>query len=186
MSRHGAWTGRAAWRAVALAGALVGATGLLAGCGGGEPASAPVASTKPAAAADASVDPAVAEATKRTTAALTVGRAVAPVEVRFAVGAAPRVGQPVDVELALITQVAVPTVRVDVRGAADVQVVDPAATVSLEKVQAGTLHTIPVRAVPARDGTTTLTVAVTLQQPTGPESRTFQLPIVVGRQAPAG
>lgn len=173
MGKHGAWAG--------LAVTLSAALGLLAGCGDGERAGTSAPAGKPAASTDAPVDPAVAEATKRTTAALTVGRATAPVEVRFAVGAVPRAGQPVDVELALVTQVAVPTVRVDVQGAADVQVVEPATTVSLDKVQAGTLHTIPVRAVPSRDGTTTLTVGVTLQQPTGSESRTFQLPIVVGR-----
>jgi hypothetical protein len=177
MGKHGARAG--------LAVTLSAALGLLAGCGGGEPAGTAAPAGKPAASTDAAVDPAVAEATKRMTAAMTVGRATAPVEVRFAVGAVPRAGEPVDVELALVTQVAVPTVRVDVQGAADVQVVEPATSVSLDKVQAGTLHTIPVRAVPARDGTTTLTVAVTLQQPTGPESRTFQLPIVVGGGAAA-
>jgi hypothetical protein len=161
---------------------LAGAT-LLAGCGGNEAANTAASAAKPAAAVDVPVDPAVAAAQKRTTAALTVGRSVAPVELRFAVATPPAAGQPVDVELALVTQVAVPTVRVEVKGAADVQLVEPASPVSLEKVQAGTLHTIPVRAVPARDGTTTLTVAVTLQQPTGPESRTFQLPLVVGAGA---
>lgn len=177
MGKHGA---RAT--TVAMAGLLA----ALAACGGDEPASPAATAARPAPVVDAPVDPAVAAAAKRTTAALTVGRATAPVEVRFAVGAVPRAGEPVDVELALVTQVAVPTVRIDVQGGADVQVVEPATTVSLDKVQAGTLHTIPVRAVPSRDGTTTLTVAVTLQQPTGPESRTFQLPFVVGATPPAG
>jgi hypothetical protein len=155
----------------------------LAGCGGDD-APARAKTTKPAETAEPAVDPAVAEATQRTTGALTIGRATAPVELRFALGSAPRVGQPVAVELALVTQVPVPTMNVDVTAEPEVRIVEPTASVQLEKVQAGTLQTVKVQAVPTRAGTSTVTVAVHLHQPTGSESRTFQLPIVVGSDAP--
>jgi hypothetical protein len=153
---------------------------LAAACGGGGGEASSVAAAKRPKAAEPAVDPAVADAMKRTTAAMTVGTSRAPVEVRFGLAAVPQPGQPADVELIVLTQVAVPTVRVEVRSEGDLNVVEPAAPVALDKVQAGTVHSIKVQVVPARAGTSTLTVAVTLEQPTGPEQRTFQLPIVAG------
>jgi hypothetical protein len=153
--------------------ALVG----LGACGGSDapaPSSAP-STSKP----DEGVDPAVAEATKRTTAAMAVGEGTAPVELRFGLAAEPVAGRPTAVELAVLPKVTVPTLRVAVRGDGDVEVAEPAQVVTLEKVQSGTLHTVPVSAIPQRAGATTLTVAVTLVQPTGEESRTFQLPLLV-------
>lgn len=169
--RHGTW----------VAAAMVACA--VAACGGGDAKEVGKAAVTPAA-AEPVTDPAVTEALKRTTSAMTVGPSTAPVDVRFGLAAVPAVGQPVDFELILVTQVAVPTVRVEVSGGPDLRLVAPAEPVTFEKVQAGTVHTIPVQAIPAMNGTTTVTVAVTLQQPTGPESRTFQLPLVVG--APAG
>jgi hypothetical protein len=89
----------------------------------------------------------------------------------------------VPVELALVTRVPVPTVDVELSGGPDVQILEPPSPVQLEKVQAGTLQTVRLKALAAKAGTATVTVTVSLRQPTGPESRTFQFPIVV---APAG
>jgi hypothetical protein len=151
---------------------------LLAGCGGGGDASTAKVAKKTAAASE--VDPAVAELVKNTTPATTLGSTMTPVEVRFAFAGVPAAGRPVDIDVAVLPQVAVPTVRVDLRPGDDgLRVVDPTAQVTFDKVQAGTIEKLRVQAIPERAGTTTLRLVVTLEQPTGQESRTFELPVVV-------
>lgn len=164
---------------------LVVAAGLVTACGDSkEPAKA---GARPTTAADAT-DPAMIELVKRTTAATTIGSSLAPVEVRFEYGAAPTPGQPVAIELAVLPQAAVPTLRVELVAPAELKIVDPAGPVTFDKVQAGTIETVRVQAVAERTGTTTLRAIVTLEQPTGQERRVFELPVVVpppGAAAPA-
>jgi hypothetical protein len=174
-----------------VTGILAGLTtlALLAGCGGGGDTSTAKVAKKTAAASE--VDPAVAELVRHTTPATTLGSTTTPVEVRFALAGVPAAGRPVDVDVAVLPQVAVPTVRVDVRPGDDgVRIVDPTAQVTFDKVQAGTIEKLRVQAVPERPGTTTLKLVVTLEQPTGQENRTFELPIVVpspgSASAPSG
>jgi hypothetical protein len=160
-------------------------TWLLGACGGGADHAGTSGPAKRTAKSEDASDPAVAEATKRTTAAMSLGTSRAPVEVRYAYAAVPEAGKALDVEVDVIPQSTAPTVRVEVRTDPELQLHSPLEVVEFEKVQAGTLHTVKVAATPTRAGTSTVTVVVTLEQPTGPESRSFQFPVVVpGAPAP--
>jgi hypothetical protein len=151
--------------------------GLAAGCGGGKGEPAKVAPKTPSAAE--ATDPAMVELVKRTTAATTIGSESAPVELRFEFAGVPVAGRPVGIELSVLPQAAVPTLRVELRSENELLVVEPSVPTVFDKVQAGTIQTIHVQAVPERTGTTTLRAVVTLDQPTGQERRTFELPVVV-------
>lgn len=165
------------------------AVALLAACGGDPPpAATPVAGPKPTAPAEASAgaapDPAVVEAQQKMVPAVTVGDASAPVELRFDLAAAPKPGEPFTVEFAVLPQTAMLSIRGAVTGSAGLEVVSPVGGVSFEKLQAGTVHRFQVTALSDRPGTRVVNVAMTIELPTGPVTRTFGVPVVVG--SPAG
>ena len=57
--------------------------------------------------------------------------------------------------------------------------VAPAAAQSLEKVQAGAVLHVPVTAQASVPGTHVIDIGVTLELPTGPETRAFAIPVIV-------
>lgn len=157
--------------------AMIVVAGLAAGCGGGKGEASKAGGKSPSAAE--ATDPALIDLVKRTTPATTLGSEAAPVELRYEFTGIPAAGQPVAIELSVLPQAAVPTMRVELRSASELRIVEPTAPAVFDKVQAGTIHAVRVQAVAERAGTTTLRAVVTLDQPTGQERRTFELPVVV-------
>ena len=162
----------------ALALGLLALACLLGGChrapDSATPAPAPPAS-KPTPSAAAAVDPGVAEATRTMAAAVTVGARTAPVEARYDLPAAPVVGQAFRIDLVVLPQAASPLVSVELKADEGLTVLDPVAAQSLEKVQAGAVLHVPVTAQGAAAGTHVIDVGVTLELPTGPETRALSL-----------
>ncbi len=165
--------------AAALALALVTLPGCQRG-GDSQTVSATHPAPKPAAPADAAVDPAVSAAQRRMAAGVPVGTSSAPVEVRFDLASVPAPGQPFQLDVAVFAQAPAPVLRIDVAGGAGLTIADPAGTVVLEKVQAGTVQHVPVTAASPGAGTRVFNVKVTLELPSGAESRGFAFPVVVG------
>lgn len=175
-------------RALAIA-ALGGLLALLACHRQGDPAtSAPPpgsASRKLAPQGEPDSYGAVADANRKMAAGVPVGASTAPVEVRFDLASVPVAGQPFDVNVAVLPAAPAPVLRIDVRGGEGLAIVKPDGTVSIEKVQAGTLERLTVTASAATPGTRVLGITVTLELPTGTESRNFAFPVVVGPAAAA-
>lgn len=174
---------------------LIGAMALvLAACGSGEQpperpaAAAPAASAAPQAETAAPEQPTETElerARREMVNAVTVGASTAPVEMRFDVPEAPTPGRPFTVEVAVLPAAPVLTLRGAVTGSAGLEVVAPAAPVTLEKLQAGSVHRFEVTALSPRAGTRVVNVEVTLELATGPASRTFSVPVVVAAREAA-
>jgi hypothetical protein len=140
---------------------------------------------KPVATNDAAVDPAVAEANRTMAAGVPMGTTTAPVEVRFDVPRVPVAGQPFEVRVAVLPQALAPVLRIEIEPSEGLAVTEPEGPLAREKVGAGTLERVTVKASSATPGTRILTVKVTLELPTGAESRAFAFPLVV-RAASAG
>jgi hypothetical protein len=171
----------------AVAAALALALLTLAGCQRGS-GTAPKAGAAPpapqrAAPVEAAVDPAVTDATRRMAAGVPVGESTAPVEVRFDLVSVPAPGQPFQLDVAVLAQAPAPVLRIDVAGGAGLTIADPSGTVVLEKIQAGTVQHVPVTAASSGPGTRIFNVKVTLELPSGAESRGFAFPVIVGGSA---
>jgi hypothetical protein len=168
-----------------VAAALMLALAALPGCQRGsstQPAGAAKPTPKAAAPADTGVDPAV-DATRRMAVGVPVGTSTAPVEVRFDLPNVPAPGQPFQLDVAVLLQAPAPLLRIDVAGGAGLTIADPPGTVVLEKVQAGTVQHVAVTAASSGPGTRVFNVKVTLDLPTGAESRAFAFPVIVGGSA---
>jgi hypothetical protein len=140
---------------------------------------------KPVVPAEPPVDPAVAEANRTMAAGVPVGATTAPVDVRFDLPSVPIAGRPFEVRVAVLPQALAPVLRIEVDASEGLVVAEPDGPLSREKVQAGTLEEVTVRATAATAGTRILTVKVTLELPSGPESRAFAFPVVVAAHAAA-
>ena len=164
---------------VLLIAAAAGAV-LLTACHRGENAASTAAKkAAPTAAPTADVDPAVASAMKTMAPGVGLGPSDAPVDVRFGLPAWPVSGQPFKVQVAVLPSAAIPTLRVDVTSDADLQIVEPTASVALEKVAAGTAQTVEITAQSSEPGARVINVTVTAELPTGPLARAFAYPVIV-------
>ena len=144
---------------------------------------ATAAAPKLPARADAGGDPAVADVMRTMAAAVTVGPRTAPVDARYDLPAAPVTGQTFRLDIAVLPQAASPLVRVELAASEGLKLLDPVTAQSLERVPAGAVLRVPVTAQASVPGTQVIDVAVTLELPTGPESRAFAIPVIVAGTA---
>jgi hypothetical protein len=165
----------------ASVGLLLAALTGVAACHRGEQTDTPTSPAKSATrtAAPVDADP-VAEATRRMAAGVPMGAGTAAVDVRFDLPSAPAAGRPFDVEIAVLPQAPSPVLHIDLQPGDGIAVQSMDGALSVEKVQAGSLARVVVRAVAATPGTRIFGVKVTLEEPTGAETREFAFPVVVG------
>lgn len=190
MTRRGRTTATVAartWLGVAWA---VAATCFVGGCHADKGASSTPSSrntAKRATAADAAVDPAVAEVSRTMAPGVPLGvgaTAEAPLEVRFNLASVPAPGTTFKVDVAVLPALTAPVLRLAVTGGEGLTVIEPEGPVTFEKVQAGSVARLAVKATSAVAGTRIVLVRATLDLPDGPESRTFAYPLVVGALTP--
>ena len=168
---------------LALAGLAL-ATLLSGGCHSGE-GDATAALRKPAAKkapapTEPAIDPAVAEANRTMASGVPIGSSTAPLEVRFDLGSVPRPGETFQIEVAVLPGAPAPVLRLEVTGGDGLTIVEPDGFVAVEKVQAGSVTRLRIRASSAAAGTRLVQVRATLELPSGPESRVFAFPVVIG------
>jgi hypothetical protein len=186
-SRGGATARTPVWRGVAWA---LAATGLVGGChpDGGSSANPSSRSTaKRPVVTEAAVDPAVAEVNRTMAPGVPLGVGAAaetPLDVRFNLASVPAPGDTFKVDVAVLPTLTAPVLRLAVSGGEGLTVLEPEGPVTIEKVQAGSVARLVIKATSATAGTRIVLVRATLDLPGGPESRTFAYPLVVGAQAP--
>ena len=166
----------------AALGLLLATVAGLAGCQRSDTEATPATAGGPAAHASAapSVDAGVASAMRTMAAGVRMGAGNAPVEVRFELSSVPVQGQPFEVDVAVLPQATTPVLRIAIEGGSGLSLLAPAAPVAIEKVQAGSVEHVTVRATSTDAGTRVLTVKVTFDFPAGAESRDFAFPLIVG------
>jgi len=161
---------------------------LLGGCHSGSQGPAAVAG-KPAAkkaaapSAEQNVDPAVAEANRTMVSGVQIGTSAAPLDIRFDLSTVPVPGEPFEIDVAVLPDAPAPVLRLEVTGGEALSIIDPDGPVAFEKIQAGTVTRLKVRASSATAGTRLVVVRATLDLPGGPESRVFAFPVVIGGPA---
>jgi hypothetical protein len=154
------------------------------GCGSDpEPeAAATPPAPQPAAAAQASAPtPAapVENPTARMARAVGNGKPGAAVDIRYEFVAKPAVGQPTELEIALVPSAGVDSLEAKVSGMDGITLAGPL-TASFEGVEAGKPYMHKVSVLPDRSGVYYVTVSVTTQIGGQALARTFSIPFVVG------
>jgi hypothetical protein len=145
------------------------------------PAATGVARTKPAAPAAAKAGPTAAEQTAGMVQAPTLGKSQVPVELKFDLPQKPKVGQPIEINVALIPQVAAGSVTLQVSGADDLTVASGAGQFDIPAAEAGEVYRQTLKVTPNADGVSLVGVTVSIKNDIGTEQRVFSIPIIAER-----
>jgi hypothetical protein len=103
-----------------------------------------------------------------------------PVDLKFDITQRPKVGQPLDIELALIAQIAASPAIILASGADDVSVVG-AKQFDIPSVEPGEVYRETVSVTPNAEGVVVLGVTVSLKHDEVLEQRVFSIPIIAER-----
>jgi hypothetical protein len=160
---------------------------LLAACDrdkGSTPATAPVATSSKV--VDTQRGPTAKEQTVGMVEAVTVGKSTAPVAVKFDVKARPTVGQPLEVVLAIMPQVAADPVVLTLTDSPGLQLAAGNPSNDIAAAQPDQVYRQTVTLTPTAEGVHLLGFTVSLKHDEITESRTFSVPIIVGAGGDGG
>lgn len=167
--------------ALALSAAL-----LLGACGSGDnPSSATSSYNAKARKAQQAKAKAGAEDLSDMVAAVTAAKSGPPVEVKFALGQKPEVGQPLDVNVAVVPGAPPPlSISVTFQSVDGLEIVSGGDPVKVDKPADGTPIRRTVKVLPKQDGIFSVSAVVTLTEPHESPVRTFEIPIIAGQGVP--
>lgn len=113
--------------------------------------------------------------------AAAVGKSQAPVELKFDVAQRPKVGQPVDINLALIAQISASPVTIQAAAADDVSVAPGGEKFEIASEEAGEVYRHTLNVTPNAEGVVLVNVTVLLKHDEVLDQRAFSIPIIVER-----
>ncbi|HEX6506912.1 MAG TPA: hypothetical protein VF221_04700, partial [Chloroflexota bacterium] len=97
----------------------------------------------------------------------------------------PEVGQPMDLEIAVVPRAPVPdTISASFQVADGLEIVDGSQLDRVDKVVEGTPIRHVVKVIPKRDGIFAVTAAVSFVQANQEWTRTFSIPVIAGQGLP--
>jgi hypothetical protein len=103
------------------------------------------------------------------------------VELKFDLSQRPKVGQPLEVNLALIAQISASPATIQVSGADDVSVAPGANQFEIAAEEAGEVYRHTVNVTPNAEGVVLLDVTVQLKHDEMVDKREFSIPIIAER-----
>jgi hypothetical protein len=108
------------------------------------------------------------------------GKSQVPVELKFDITQRPKVGQPLDINLALIAQITASPATIQVSGTDDVSVAG-AKQFDIPSAEAGEVYRETVNVTPNAEGVVLLGVTVSLKHDEVLDQRVFSIPIIAER-----
>ena len=163
---------------------LLCAAAVLAACNrdpGSAPAANAVSHVNPKAPVAPKPGATAAEQTAGMVEAAAQGKSTVPVELKFDIAQRPKVGQPLDINLALIAQIPASSATIQVNGGDDVTVAAGANQFEIPSEEAGEVYRQTVNVTPNAEGVVLLGVTVTLKHDELVDQRTFSIPIIAER-----
>jgi uncharacterized lipoprotein len=145
------------------------------------PAARPVSQTKPKAVAAPAPAATAAEQTAGMVQAAAQGKSQVPVELKYDITQRPKVGQPLDINLALIAQIAASSATIQLAGADDLTVPPGANQFDIPSEEAGEVYRETVHVTPNAEGVVLLGVTVLLKHDEIVDQRVFSIPIIAER-----
>jgi hypothetical protein len=125
--------------------------------------------------------PTAAEKTAGMVQAATQGKSQVPVELKFDLGARPKVGQSLEINLALIAQISASPATLQVNGADGLTVAAGANQFDIPAEEAGEVYRQTVSVTPTAEGVLLVGVTVLLKHDEITDQRAFSIPIIAER-----
>ena len=110
--------------------------------------------------------------------AVTVGKSAVPIAVKFDLASRPTLGQPLQIALAVVPQIA-GAARVKVTGSDGLKVAPGSATIDIPSIDPTQAYRINVIATPTADGVQLLDLTVSVTHDSSTDTRSFSIPIIV-------
>ena len=143
------------------------------------PATAP--QVKPKAAVAQKLGPTAAEQTVGMVEAAAQGKSVAPVALKFELPQRPKVGQPMDINLAVISQVDASATTLQISGGDGITVSGGAAQFDIAATQAGDVVRQTVNVTPTDEGVLLVGVSVSFKHDEITDTKAFAIPIIADK-----
>jgi len=163
---------------------LLCAVTLLSACNkdSGSPApSNAVARPKPKAPVVSKSGPTAAQQTAGMVQAANQGKSQLPVELKFDLGGRPKVGQPLEINLALVAQIDGGPAAIQVSDAEGLTVAPGASQFDIPSAEAGEVYRHTVKVTPNTEGVLLLGVTISLKHDDVADQRAFSIPIIAER-----
>jgi hypothetical protein len=125
--------------------------------------------------------PSVAEQTAGMVEAAVQGKTQAPVQVKFDLAQRPKVGQPLDISLAIIPQVSASPATIQISGGDDVTVAAGAGTFDIATAEADEVYRKTVNVTPTAEGVLLVGVSVSLRHDEITDVTAFSIPIIADK-----
>jgi hypothetical protein len=113
--------------------------------------------------------------------AVSQGKSQAPIELKFDLGARPKVGQPLQIDLALIAQIPGNPATIQVNGAEGITVDAGANQFDIPAAEAGEVYKKTASVTPNAEGVLLVGVTVSLKHDEITDSKAFSIPIIAER-----
>ena len=141
----------------------------------------PATQIKPRAPAAPRPGATAAEQTAGMVQAAAQGKSQVPVELKYDITQRPKVGQPLDIDLALVAQIAASPASIQVTGADDVSVAPSPNQFDIPLEEAGEVYRETIHVTPNAEGVVLLGVTVVLKHDEIVDQRVFSIPIIAER-----
>jgi hypothetical protein len=125
--------------------------------------------------------PTAAELTTGMVEAVSQGKSQLPVQLKFDLRQKPTVGQPLDVDIAVMPQIDAGGAEVQVTGGDGLTVAAGANPIELSSVQADEVYRQSFKVTPTAEGVLLLGLTVSLKHDEMTESRVFSIPVIAER-----
>jgi hypothetical protein len=149
------------------------------GDSGAPPQAAPTPHVR--AALPAKKGPTAAELTAGMVEAVSQGKSDLGVQLKFSLREKPTVGQPLDIDIAVMPQIDAAAAEVQITGGDGLTVAEGANQIGLPNVQAGEVYRQSFKITPAAEGVLLLGLTVSLKHDEVTDSRVFSIPVIVER-----
>ncbi len=125
--------------------------------------------------------PSAAELTAGMVEAASQGKSQLPVELKFDLKQRPKLGQALDIDIAVIPQIDANPANIQVAGGDGLTLAPGPNQFDLSAVEAGQVYRQSVQVTPTADGVLLLSLNISLKHDETTESRAFSIPLIVER-----
>jgi hypothetical protein len=125
--------------------------------------------------------PSVAQQTAGMVEAATQGKSTVQVELKFDIAQKPQVGKALEINLAIMPQIAASPAQIQITGNDGLDLRGGAKQIEIPNVEAGEVYRQSVTVTPSTDGVLLLGLTISLKHDEITESRVFSIPLIVDR-----
>jgi hypothetical protein len=125
--------------------------------------------------------PSAADQTAGMVEAASQGKSTVPVELKFDLPQKPQLGKALQVDIAVMPQIAASPAAIQITGAEGLEVASDTSKIEIPNVESGEVYRQSLKVTPTVDGVLLLGLTVSLKHDEIIESRGFSIPLIVDR-----